>query len=165
MKKLFLLSVFYFLVVSFSSCGYVSHSTLPPGVSVAVPIMKNSTYHSGVETKVTQELIKKFVTEGTPVKTEENANFLLSGELVGYNKSAIRWVDGVEDEIEEYRLTLSANITYKDLRSGEVLWSERISGDYDYFIVGSTAKNENTAVNEAAKDLAKNIIDRICSEW
>ncbi len=165
MKKEFLLSAICYLLSAIAGCGYIIHSTLSPGLKIAVPILKNATYHSGVETKVSKEIIKKFISEGTQIDTFDNADFLLSGTLMGYNKKALRWVDGIEDEVEEYRLILSADITYKDLRNNEIILSERISGDTDYFIVGSRRKDEDTAVEEAAKDLAKNIVDRICEEW
>ncbi len=172
MKKPFLLSAICYLLFAIVGCGYVTHSALPPGIRVAVPMLKNSTYHSDVETKVTKEIIKKFVTEGTQISSPENADFLLSGELVGYDKKTLRWVGGVKDKIEEYRLTLSVKITYKDLRNNEVIFSETISGDTDYFPDDTESteayvikKDEDTAVQEAAKDLAKNIVDRICEQW
>ncbi|MCK4859110.1 MAG: LptE family protein [Candidatus Omnitrophica bacterium] len=166
MKKIFLLSTLYFLLSTFvMGCGYVTHSTLPPGLKVAVPMLKNSTYHTGVEIKITRALIKKFTTEGTAVTNIENADFLLSAELINYDKEPLRWVHGIEKEVEEYRLTLTANVTYKDLRNNEIIWEERINGDTDYFIVGSKKKDEENALEEAVKDLAENIINRICEEW
>ena len=168
MKKLFLLFALCSLLFAITGCGYVTHSALPPGIRVAVPMLKNSTYHSDVETKVTREIIKKFVTEGTEITSPENADFLLSGELVGYDKKTLRWEEGVYNEPQEYRLILSVDIEYRDLRNGKVIFKGTISGHYDYFIkdMGSKKKeSEDTAVQEAAEDLAKNIVDRVCEQW
>ncbi|RKY39696.1 MAG: hypothetical protein DRP75_01135 [Candidatus Omnitrophota bacterium] len=159
-------ALLFLLCISFISCGYVAHSTLPKGVKIAVPVFKNSTYKEGVEVKVGKEVIKKFINEGTEVVgSPDNADFLLSGTLIAYEKKPLRWVKGIEEEIEEYRLILTAHITYKDLRTNEVLLDTQVSGDTDYFIRGNKAKDEESAVEEAAQDLAKNIVDAICEQW
>jgi hypothetical protein len=122
-------------------------------------------YRPMLETEITQAVINRFLIDGNlkPAK-EESADLTLKGELVEFRRDPLRYTDN--DEVEEYRLNLVVYISLRDNRENKLLWEEKnFTGDTTYFTLGSNAKSEDTAINDALNDLARRIVERTVEEW
>jgi hypothetical protein len=126
---------------------------------------KYRVYRPMLETAVTRGISDKFLADGNlkPVP-KDSADLILKGELVEFRRDALRYTSG--DDVEEYRLNLVINVEMWDARQNKLLWHERnFTGDATYFTVGSLAKSEDTAVDDAVRDLARRIVERAVEVW
>ena len=70
------------------------------------------------------------------------------------------------EDVEEYRITISVSLTLWDFAEDKAVWTESsFSGDTTYFTTGPLAKSEGTAVEDAIKDLARRIVERTVENW
>ncbi|MCM8763721.1 MAG: LPS assembly lipoprotein LptE [Candidatus Omnitrophica bacterium] len=176
-KEVFLfVGIYCLLVTVFSGCGYTTRSVLPSSFkTIYIPTFVNSirfdntgsehrTYYPGLEIKITNAVVDRFVYDGNlRVVREENADLKLEGDLVDYLKQPLRYSES--DEIEEYRISLVVNLVLKD-REGNIVWEEKnFIGDTTYRLSGSLAKTEQEAVGDAAEDLARRIVNRTIEHW
>jgi hypothetical protein len=122
-------------------------------------------YRPMLETDITKSVINKFLWDGNlkPV-AEEAADLILKGDLVEFRRDVLRYADN--DEVTEYRLNLVVNISLWDKKEDKLVWKEdNFTGDTTYFTTGSQAKSEDTAINDALKDLARRIVERAVEQW
>mgnify|MGYP001580965229 CR=1 FL=1 len=178
-RIIFLVSGFWFLV-SLQGCGYTTRSMVSSKYAtmyVAPFVNKvditNETYTANkyriykpaLETDVTKAVIDRFLFDGNfkPVK-EETADLILKGELIEYRRDPVRYDDS--DNVIEYRLNIVVNIILWDKLKDKMVWQENgFTGDTAYFTTGSNAKSEDTAINDALKDLAVRIVGRVVEQW
>lgn len=178
---LFMFFVFCFLLsAAISGCGYTTGSLLPADIkTIHIKTFTNKiditrevsetsryrTYAPLLEVNITKEVIDRFIYDGNlKVVDEVNADLMLTGELIDYNRQVLRY--DVSDEAEEYRLSLAVSLKLRDRRSDEIMWEEQnFIGDAAYFTSGSLAKSEDTALDEAIADLARRIVERTVEGW
>jgi len=163
-----------------AGCGYTTHSLLPPELkSIHVENFENKIhiteeqtdtrmyrgYKPGLEKDITKETIDKFLFDGNlKVANDESADLILKGELVDYRKEALRY--DRNDNVEEYRILLVANIELIDTKTGKTMWSEtNFSGEATYRTSGSLAKGESASIKDATQDLARRIVERTVEGW
>ena len=175
-RTLLLITYYLSLITILVGCGYTTGSLLPSHMkTIALPIFKNSIspeslsyqYHPGVEVDITREVIARFSFDGNlrVVGVGGEADLELVGELIDYIKEPLRYGPDAKD-VTEYRLTLVVNISLRDLRKDVVTWEEKnFTGDTTYFTAGSLVKSESSALYDAIKDLARNIVDRTVEGW
>ncbi len=118
-----------------------------------------------LETDITRSVINKFLFDGNvrPV-AEDSADLILKGELVEFRRDPLRYTDN--DEVEEYRINLIANLSLWDRKEDKLVWEEKnFTGDAIYFVSGSQAKSEELAINDALDDLSRRIVERVVEQW
>ena len=157
------------LIAGLTGCGaYRLGTTLPANMkTVYVPTFENTTNETGIEMEVTDAVITRFRQDGNlkPVSREE-ADTLVRGKIVGWDRSVLDYTGEDDDEVDEYRLYVTAEITFEDLRTGEnILAGERIRGHIDFFIETNLPADEEDARPDAFKDLARRIVDAVVSIW
>lgn len=163
-----------FILLLICGCGYTTGSLLPAHIkSVAVPTFTNKTYEPGLETDITRKVIERFIFDGNlKIATEEKADVILLGEVVGYERVPLRYKDN--DIVEEYRVVLTVNLIFKDLVKNKVIWEEKeFKGEYTYYTsaaqatgaAGTSASSETEAREKAILDLARNIVNRTVEGW
>ncbi len=162
---LFLFAVPFLL----SACGpYRLGTTLPENMkTVFVPTFENRTNEPGIEIDVTNAVINRFRVDGNlaPV-SEEEADTVLLGKIVGWQRRVLTYTGEDDDEVEEYRLFVIAVITFRDRRTGEVLIpQQRVRGYADFLVGDSLPESEQEAQPAAFKDLARRIVDSAISFW
>ncbi|PIP19634.1 MAG: hypothetical protein COT38_05470 [Candidatus Omnitrophica bacterium CG08_land_8_20_14_0_20_41_16] len=122
-------------------------------------------YRPMIETEITKYVTNRYLFDGNlkPTK-EELTDLVLKGEVVEFRKSPLRYLDN--DEVSEYRINLVVNISLWDKKENKLIWQENnFTGDTAYFITGSQAKSEDTAVTDALTDLARRIVERTVEQW
>ena len=71
-----------------------------------------------------------------------------------------------DNEVEEYRLYVTAVITFRSRSTGKLLTArQNIRGYADFFTTGDLAEDEQAAEPDAYKDLARRIVDHVVSIW
>ena len=176
--SIFLCFILY--IVSFYGCGYTTRAYVGAYQTIYVAPFKNSiniaderaafasymSYYPLLESTITRAVVDRFIFDGSlKVVNEENADIILKGELIAYNRDALRYADNNED-VEEYRITLTANLALYKGESGDLVWErDSFSGDTSYFITGSQAKSEKAALDAAVSDLARRVVEEFVEEW
>jgi len=161
--------VLVFTLAEISGCGpYRLGTTLPAHLrTVFIPTFKNSTYQTGIEIDITNEVLQRFRVDGNlePVSAEE-ADTVLIGEITGWSRQVLSYRGDTEESVEEYRLYIAARITFKDVKNGKVFISQQeVRGKTDFFIEGTLADSEELARPDAYEDLATQIVDAVVSFW
>lgn len=123
------------------------------------------TYYPLLENKITNAVVDKFMLDSNlRITKKEDADLILQGELVNYNRESIR--TSTDDNPEEYRITLFVNLVMTDAKKKEILWEKNdFAGDASYFTTGGFVTSESSAVEEAAKDLARRIVEVTVEVW
>ena len=179
-KRALLLVTGYWLLVTLIGCGYTTRSMISDKFRTIyiTPFInkvditqetdaasKYKIYKAGLETDITKSVINKFLFDGNvkPIKSE-SADLVLKAELLEFRRDPLRYTES--DEVEEYRINLVVNISLWDNKENKLIWEEKgFTGDTAYFTRGSTAKSEDTAINDAISDLARRIIERVVEQW
>lgn len=122
------------------------------------------TYFPLLESTLSNTIVDRFNFEGSlRTANKEQADLVLSGDLISYRRESLRTKD---DNPEEYRITLFVNMKLVDNKTGKVLWQkDSFAGDSTYFVSGALATSESQAVQNAATDLARRIVETTVEAW
>ncbi|KQC16093.1 MAG: hypothetical protein APR56_09965 [Methanosaeta sp. SDB] len=157
------------LLVLIVSCShYQLGTTLPPHLrTVYIPTFENKTYQPGIEADVTDAVITRFRQDGNlqPVG-EDQADTVVSGEITDWNRRVLGYTGRDEDNVEEYRLYVTATISFRERGTGRYLIRrQKIRGYTDFYLEGDLPSAEEAARPRAYQDLARNIVDVVVSIW
>ncbi len=157
------------IVLAMTGCGpYRLGTTLPANLqTVYVPTFENKTFQPGIEVDVTNAVITRFRQDGNlrPV-SKDQADTILEGVITDWNRRVLGYTGDDENEVEEYRLYVTAVITFKELSTGEVLIKgQRVRGYTDFYVEADLPTEEEDARPKAFKDLARRIVDQVVSIW
>lgn len=173
--------IFYALALTLVlGCGYTTGSLLPSHLKTIyvdnfankIDISREPSdkygyemYRSGMESDITKAVINKFIFDGNlSIVRSEEADLILTGELINYTKEPLRY--DTSDNVEEYRVLVSVNMELKDTTTGKSMWKENgFTGESTYWITGPVAKSENSAVQAAIDDLADRIVEKTTEGW
>jgi hypothetical protein len=157
------------LSVILSGCGYTAGSLLPQGLqTIYIQPFRN-------KIELTKQLSSdeyRFRTYRPHLETDilkivepENADLIVSGELIDYLRQPVRY--GSDNEtVEEYRISIVCSVKLHDQRKDALMWQEpRIIGDSTYSLSGAYAGSESFAVSGAVSDLARRIVNRTIEGW
>ena len=162
-----------------SGCGYTTQSVARGDIrTVHVDIFKNSiditkevsekdkyeVYRPDLEVNLRDAIVGRIFLDGhLKVASANYADAILEGEIVEYRKDPLRYQN---EDITEYRISLVCNIRLRRASDSDILLEEKnIIGDTTYFTTGTLQKSETEALNDAASDLARRIVNRIVESW
>jgi len=174
-KALSITVIILFLSMSLS-CGYTTKSNLAGRFkTVHVESFKNNiifTSEGGrniylplLEVDARNAIINRFLFDGNLKPSESSsADLILKGELNQYERSALRYTG--DDDVQEYRVHVTVSLELWDSKNQELMWSEPgFVGEATYFVSGPRATSEDSAVDEAIKDLARRAVERTIENW
>jgi len=175
-------SIFVILVLGlflFFGCAYTPVEILPKHIkTIAVPTLINKTARYGIESKLTDAVIEEFIRDGhLSISKKEEADAILTGEIVTYVLEPLSY-DATE-VVEQYKLWVVVNLSFRDLTTEEVLWEEKresidgnliggIEGDVRYYVTpkaGRTVETEEEAQDRLVVELADRIVRRTVYGW
>ena len=173
------------LVLSFpvflTGCGYTTHAyvTQTGYKSIYVTPFLNKvdtttefsegnrfmTYFPLLENTITNTVVDKYKFDGTlRISKEEDADLVLKGELINYRRDTMR--NTTSDTPAEYRITLFMHLVLIDNKTKKILWEKNgFAGDSSYFTTGNFVKTESQALQDAAADLARRIVEATVEAW
>lgn len=168
------------LTLAVCGCGYTTKSLLPSNYKTiyvgnfgnAIKITAEQSnermyrgYRPGMEIKITKAVIDKYLMDGNlRIASPENADLILSAELVDFNRGGI--IYNTNDIVQEYRIKLVVSMELTEARTGKTVWREPgFAGETTYRTSGSLEMSENAAIDAAIADLAKRIVERTIEAW
>lgn len=138
---------------------------------MAIPTFINSTLKYGIQSDLTDAVIKEFLMDGRlEITDKEKADAILEGTISKYLLEPI--VYDVNNVITRYRLKIVVDLKFIDVKSNKVLWTQAevggITGGRAEFSVGVTGFDNNTefeAQKEAYGKIARDIVNRVIYGW
>lgn len=176
MKRLNFALIIIILCVLSAGCGYTTRSALPGNLRTIyiAPFANNIPYTTDraqeiyfplLEVKVRNAIEERFLFDGQlRIAKEMEADLVLRGELIGYERSALRYTDN--DDVQEYRVQIVVNLVLEGRTAEEPVWEEKgFVGEATYFVIGPTSTSESAAVEDATTDLARRVVERTIENW
>ncbi len=160
-------SIIIFLLVV-TGCGYRFGGEgfgPSPGIrSIAIPTFINETYEAGIETTVTNALLRELIKDRrVKVVGEDEADAIMEGTVTSFAISSVAYdPSGV---VSEYRTWVALDVFLKRNGKGEVLWSKKGLRESDVYRVSSdvllTEAEKERAIQKIARELARRIRRRL----
>jgi hypothetical protein len=138
--------------------GYGTRGNLPDHIkTVAVPIFKNRTLEPGVES-----VVNAFSSGGrVRVVPLAEADAILEGEVVGYSLEGLAFDRSAI--VRAYRLRLTLNVEFRDVKRSEMLWrQEGLQETSDFQVEGTvsdTVARGQGAVLQAATEIGRKVVN------
>ena len=152
--------------VLISGCGYTMRACVRSDIkTISIETFENKTFEHEVETALSEILLKEFILDGTlSIVNASDADVQLSGEIVKYVLEPYTYGTD-ESDVEQYRIYVHANVSFRKTGEEEAIWKELIEGDATYYLSGALAKTEEEASELALSELAKKIVSRVVRAW
>jgi len=176
MKRKFLFIFSLMLFFPFLGCGYSTRSNVSSNLrTIYIEDFENkiiyttesnrNVYIPLLELNVRNAVIDRFLFDGNLKVTKvDNADLILKGKLLSYQRDVLRYTD--DEDAWEYRISIIVSLELWNQEKNELVWSEgHFAGDTEYFISGTLAKSEETAIDEAIVDLARRVVERTIEDW
>ena len=145
-----------------AGCGYSLRGNLPDHLkTVAIPIFQNRTSVPAVENFLTNAVVNAFSTNGRlRVTSVDRADAILEGEITNYSLQSIAY--DAAANIRQFRLTVTLNLRFRDVRRNEVLFQRTGFADRaDFAVPGTVAETISTsesALQQAATEIARSVV-------
>jgi hypothetical protein len=135
--------------------------------SVAVPMFKNKSLHPQLEAQITNAIIKRLQADGTlRVESQDDADVVVSGTVVGYDRRFLRSSRDNTNVAREYRIIITAEIEARNRRTGQVVVKlTTIKGAADTFIGSDLQSAEFQVLPLVADDLARQVVSLLVESW
>lgn len=152
-----------------SGCGYSLRGNLPKHLqTVAVPVFQNRTLVPAVENFMTTAVLNAFMTNGRlRVVGVNEADAILDGEITSYSLQAISY--DAAANVTQYRLTLTLNLAFRDVRQNRVLLQRRGYSDrVDFAIPGTVAETiaaAETALQRVSTEIARTVVSFVIEQF
>lgn len=177
-KRFFLTGILFIAAVVAS--GYTTKSLLPEdiksvyiapvvnGIDLSAEISERDRFHvyrPGTEVDVTNAVINRFIFDGNLKVAKEGASdAVITAKLIDYRRDPLRYTEG--DDVQEYRLSITLDITMSRASTKEILWHEaNLTGDTTFFLTGPRATSEDEAVTKAVEDVARRVVEKTVELW
>lgn len=168
LTKLLLLGAVFVL----GSCGYSTSPALLPShlKSVAIPVFENETSEYTLEQEITNLVIQRFVADNhLKVVDERVAQCTIKGKITGYRNTVFGISAGFAARAQEYRVTITISVVFKDLVKNREIWSDpALQKTANYYVTdvpGQTARTELDGRKEAISKIADEILTRSVQGW
>ncbi len=164
-------------IASLLGCAYSTKNiSLDDAKSIYVPLFANETYRNGktdrpfkknIDNVVSDAVLKAFLRDSSlKLVSKQEADLMLEGAVTSFIREPLRYSDLNSDNVEEYRVSLGVTLKLTDLRDNSVIWEkENITQVEDYYVDGSTMSSEDSALSQAAYDLAKDVVIQVVESW
>jgi len=142
--------------------GPVKPARLANVNSIAVPTFKNMTLEPRSSVLVTNEVIKRFQTDGSySIASTASADAVLKGTLAEIRRRPLRSARFNTLKTREMEFEIYLDFTLEDARSREVLAVGRARGSSNIFLDENFQLTERQALNEAAAEAARDLVTRL----
>ncbi len=167
MKAVLFVVTIFTLNILLVGCGFYSFSgsTLPGHLnSVDLPLFANATLEPGLAEGLTEELNREILRTNLLRIVRENGDATISGTVTGYNNTPHTFGTREEREvdIEQYRVLISANVSFFDNRRAQALFEGVVTGEgiYDF-----KTQTEEHGKQIAIKELVEKIMQSSVQSW
>lgn len=156
------------LLILMSGCGYRLATQSPSGNrSISIPVYANKAVRPNLESCLTSRLVDQFArSSGTIVVKPGQADLELTGAILEYNEFASAFT--ADDQTAMYQLSMTAESSLQQVKSGLVLWKGISRAVQDYSTSSDLALKINAqeaALNELCRKIAEDIDRQIGSRF
>ena len=158
-------------LTNFTSCGVYSFTgaSVPAHIkTIAIPITddRSGSGEPGLRESLTNTLIQKFIDDNTLRVTERsNANAVLECVITGFSDApAVVSAGANTDNITVRRITITVQVTYKDLVKKKNIFDKAFSNYGDYPPLENVTERTN-AINTAVDKITEDILLDTVSGW
>ena len=183
MRKLIYISI----IPLFSGCIYYSMAgSIPPHIkSISIPMVENQTVEFGISEAVTDNLVNQFLENNILRLDKENsADSILKGKIIRVKDAPYTYTK--EESVTEYRLTITIDLEWFDVRNDKVIIKKQYSGFGAYGLSGDISSDQidndgdglvdsededeygdprEFATKVAVKKIAQDILNEIMTSW
>ncbi|MDM7924618.1 MAG: LptE family protein [bacterium] len=149
------------LAAALCGCGAYSFSgaSLPPHLkTVAIPLFENRTPEFGIDQTLTDAMIEAVTRDNTlKIADPGSADCILRCTLNRVEDRAGQYNEN--EEASTFRITLSVQAVFEDLRKRVVIWQ----GPFTAF--GNYSEDRGEGIDEAVDKLKTEIVNRMVSNW
>lgn len=153
-------------------CGYHlpgRGDTIPADVEkIFVEVLVNRTAEPFIENRLTSEVRDQFARRpGFEVVSERSkSEAVISGTIIRYRANAAAYDEN--DDIKEYRVTMTTEFRFERTDGSEVFWQGNVSWDEEFMAHDDRAQqdnNETEAQDELTFRLATELFNRIVDNF
>ena len=161
--------IFLLLILLLSGCGYRNLSSQVVNFSVYFPVLANQTLEPGVEVILTNAITEELLRSGIPLVTEKDADYLLSGTVISYQRRVLSFRSDDQKEVNQYQLEVAVRMEMSPPPSpspvkGEGKGSINLTSSSNYFLTGPFSRSEAAAFKTLASDLARKSVEWITQQ-
>lgn len=151
-------------------CGCANYqlgTTLPPHLrTVSVSTFKNLTGEPNIEPTITSATLREFNRDGQlKVKDADEADILLTGDIVEYTLEPVRYDRNNPKKTREYKAVIKMNINAVERATGKKITSQSVTGSKTFEAQGDLMTARRNVLPQVAEDLAKKAVDAVISAW
>jgi hypothetical protein len=157
-------------VLTLSGCAGCPYSfkgaSVPPHLkTISIPIVEDQSGYGDPTLRDTfsQQLLNRFVNDNTLQPADRNsADSILEGVITSV-KDAPAVVEG-GDQVSKRRITVTAHITFRDLKMRKKVWEKDFTqwGDYPS---GGGLTQRNEGIAEAVRKITEDILNETVAGW
>jgi hypothetical protein len=126
--------------------------------SVLVQPFANQTLEPRLTDPVTSQLRKQIQRDGTfQLATSSASDVVITGVITRYQRAAVTLVPNDLLTVQDYRLSLTAQVTARERASGRVLFDQPVTGFTIIQVGNDLTSAERQALPLLAGDLARNV--------
>jgi outer membrane lipopolysaccharide assembly protein LptE/RlpB len=150
-------------------CGYSLRGTLPEHLqTVAVPVFQNRTTVPTVENFLTTAVLNAFTTNGRlRVTTLDRADAILEGDITMYSLQAIAY--DATANVRQYRLILTLNLRFRDVRRNQMLFQRNGYTDrVDFAVPGTVTETivaSEAALQQVSTEIARSVVSIVIDRF
>ena len=157
-------------VLPWAGCiGYQLGSSLPGNVrTIQVPVFENETEEPMLEADLTREVVSAIQRDATftVVRGSQPADAVLRVTLKQFLMAPVGYTADNVSQADTYRMTIAASFQLVQTSTGKVLSQHaRVHGQSIVPLVGDMTSSKLSALPEASRELARDIVDKITETW
>jgi len=155
-------------LLAVAGCGVYSASSGRVDESikrVAVEYLDNQTAEPDLGVALTDDITEQIQLDNTlKVVGEENADSVISGRVVRY---ALREVAARQDlTVNEYQVQIAVVLTFTVRQTGDTIFKDRrFTGSGNYVLDDPLGSSEQSAREEAVKEIVRDILAQVVEDW
>lgn len=152
------------LAMAAFSCGVYtfSQSALGGIKSIAIPLFDDQSTEGGLRERITDQLAKAFVADGTvKVVREQQADGILRGVVVSYTREPYNYTN--TEIVTEYICRITLDVQFVNRRSDKVIWEQK--GMTNWGTYNTDSESEDIGKTRAIDKLVEDIINKTVKGW
>lgn len=135
---------------------------------VAVPFLENQSTEPGIEVQLTDAIVRALQDDNTlSVTDEEHAATVLRGKVLRYRLQEAFSKPGSQTiQVDEYQVQILVELSLVRRVSGEPLFEKRrLSGTGNFSLNDPNGTSEQTAREEAAREIVREVLALVVEDW
>jgi hypothetical protein len=160
----------FLLAVTLSGCAGCPYSftgaSVPPHLkTIAIPIVEDQSGFGDatLRDQFSRQLLQRFVNDATLQPSDRsNADSMLEGVITGVKDAPVVVEGG--DQVSKRRVTVTAHMTFRDLKLRKKVWEKDFTQWGDY-LSGGGLTQRNDGISEALRKITEDILNETVAGW